>query len=292
MTTGSGQTMVSPIQHKAVLSLSRRSVLFLKSAADSRQNRAGAVEGSAGADVRWLARRAVLLAGRHIGAALLALTAVTPVYAQVQTPPARLVHLNAQAEQRLPHDWVAVTLAVRHQGDEAAAVQAHLQRVLQRALEPLRARQRPGELEVASGAVQVQPRYGREGQIVGWQGSAELLVQGRDVGAITALAAQTPGMVVAGLQTSVSREAARAAEADLRAQAIAAFRQQAQDVAAAFGFRGYVLHEVHVGAQRPEPGPIPVMRGMAAAVEAAPALPVAPGHTWLQVTVSGAVQLQ
>lgn len=244
------------------------------------------------AGVRPFTSRAVPFAGRRISAALLALAAVLPVHAEDQAAPARRVHLSAQAEQRLPHDWVAVTLAVRHQGDEAAAVQAHLQRVLQRALEPLRARQRPGELEVASGAIQVQPRYGREGQVVGWQGSAELLVQGRDVGAITALAAQAPGMAVAGLQTSVSREAVRAAEAALRAQAIAAFRQQAQDVAAAFGFRGYALHEVHVGAQRPEPGPIPAMRVMAAAAEAAPALPVAPGHTWLQVTVSGTVQLQ
>lgn len=100
-------------------------------------------------------------------------------------------------------------------------------------------------------------------------------MQGRDVSAITALAAQVPGVAVAGLQTSVSREAVRTAETVLRAQVIASFRQQAQDVAAAFGFRGYALHEVHVGTQWPEPGPIPAMRVMAAAAEAAPVLPVA-----------------
>ncbi|MFN3612064.1 SIMPL domain-containing protein [Tepidimonas sp.] len=207
-------------------------------------------------------------------------------------PEANVVHLSAQAEQRLPQDWITITVAVRHQAPDAAAVQAHLGRVLEQALAHIRPRERAGRLEVASGGVQVQPRYGRDGQITGWQGSAELLLQGRDLAGVAALAAELPGMAVTGLRMSLSREAARQAEAAVRAQAIEAFRQQAAEVARAFGFQGYELREVHVGTQTPGPEPRPLLRAMAANVaEATPALPVEPGQALLQVTVSGAVRL-
>ncbi len=206
---------------------------------------------------------------------------------------AQTVHLSARAQQRVPHDWLAVTVAVRHQGADAAAVQAHVTRVLDQALARLRPTQQPGQFEVASGGVHVQPRYGRDGQIMGWQGSAELLVQGRDMGRVAQAAAALSGMTVTGLQLSLSREAAQQAEAALRAQAIAAFRQQAQEVAQAFGYGGYELGEVHVSAATPEGGlPRPMLRAQAmAATEAAPTLSVEPGQTWLEVTVSGSVRL-
>lgn len=222
----------------------------------------------------------------------LCLGAPLPLLAQ-GVPEANVVHLSAQAEQRLPQDWITVTVAVRHQAPDAAAVQAHLRRTLDQALAHIRPRERAGRLEVASGGFQVQPRYGRDGQITGWQGSAELLLQGRDLAGIAALAAELPGMAVTGLQMSLSREAARQAEAAVRGQAIEAFRQQAAEVARAFGFQGYELREAHVGTQTPGPEPRPLLRAMAAnGADAAPALPVEPGQALLQVTVSGAVRLK
>lgn len=222
---------------------------------------------------------------------MFALGPALPLRAQ-GAPEANVVHLSAQAEQRLPQDWITVTVAARHQASDAAAVQAHLRRVLDQALGLIRLRERAGRLEVATGGFQVQPRYGRDGQIVGWQGSAELLLQGRDMGAVAALAAELPGMAVTGLQMSLSREAARQAEAAVRGQAIDAFRQQAAEVARAFGFQGYELREVQVVAQSPGPEPRPLLRVMAASAEVAPPLPVEPGQALLQVTVSGTVRLK
>lgn len=224
-------------------------------------------------------------------AGALALAAVAPLHAQ-GVPEANVVHLSAQAEQRVPQDWITVTVAVRHQAPDAAAVQAHLRRVLDQALGLIRPRERAGRLEVASGGFHVQPRYRADGQISGWQGSAELLLQGRDIAGVAGLAAELPGMAVTGLQMSLSREAARQAEAAVRGQAIDAFRQQATEVARAFGFQGYELREVQVGIQSPGPEPRPMLRAMAAAADAAPALPVEPGQTLLQVTVSGTVRLR
>ncbi|MCX7662206.1 MAG: SIMPL domain-containing protein [Tepidimonas fonticaldi] len=242
------------------------------------------------ADLPHRRLRGLLLAGTVVCA--LGVGVPLPLLAQ-GAPEANVVHLSAQAEQRLPQDWITVTVAVRHQAPDAAAVQAHLRRTLDQALAHIRPRERAGRLEVASGGFLVQPRYGRDGQITGWQGSAELLLQGRDLPGVAALAAELPGMAVTGLQMSLSREAARQAEAAVRGQAIEAFRQQAAEVARAFGFQGYELREVHVGAQTPGPEPRPLLRAMAAnGAEAAPALPVEPGQALLQVTVSGAVRLK
>jgi len=218
--------------------------------------------------------------------------AAAPAWAQSTGEPLNVVHLTAQAEQRLPQDWITVTVAVRHQAADATAVQTHLRRVVDQALLLARPRVRAGQIEVASGGFQVQPRYGRDGVISGWQGSADLLLQGRDMAGVAALAAELPGMAVTGLQMSLSREAARQAEAAVRVQAIEAFRQQAAEVARAFGFQGYDLREVQVGAQPSLPEPRPVLRAMAASAEAAPALPFEPGQALLQVTVSGTVRLR
>ncbi|WP_334134417.1 SIMPL domain-containing protein [Tepidimonas sp.] len=203
------------------------------------------------------------------------------------------MHLSARAQQRVPHDWLAVTVAARQQGADPAAVQAQLARVLDGALAQVRPLQCPGQLEASSAGVQVQPRYGREGQIVGWQGSAELLLQGRDMGQVASVAAQLPGLVITGLQLSLSRDTIARAEAALREQAIAAFRQQALEVARAFGYAGYALGEVHVSAASPDGGPPrPLLRAQAmAAAEAAPVLTVEPGQTTLEVTVSGSIRL-
>ncbi|TSE31846.1 hypothetical protein Tther_00357 [Tepidimonas thermarum] len=203
-----------------------------------------------------------------------------------------VVHLSAQAEQRLPQDWITVTVVARHQAPDAAAVQAHLQRTLEQALARARPQERPGRLEVASGDFQVQPRYGRDGQWSGWQGSAELRLQGRDLAGVAALAAELPGMAVTGVQMSLSREAARQAEAALRQQAIEAFRQQAADVARAFGFAAWELREVRIDAAVPGPQPRPLLRAMAASAETASPLPVDPGQAVVQVTVAGSVRLK
>ncbi len=207
--------------------------------------------------------------------------------------PQRLVHLSAQASERVNHDWVTVALQTRAQASDAAAVQAQLAETLRHALAALRARA-PGEgVELSTGAFVVQPRYGREGQIVGWQGSAEIVVQGRDVAALAALAQSAPGMAVASVRMGVAPTTQQAAQVALRRRAIEAFRRQADEVAQAFGARGWVLHEAN-GGNLDAGSPPPVLRAATLAVgpaEAAP-LPLEPGQGTLSVTVSGSIALQ
>lgn len=207
--------------------------------------------------------------------------------------PRRVVHLSAQATQRVIQDWVTLTLQARLQAADASAVQTSLADTLRQALAALRARAPADGVELRTGAFVVQPRYGREGHIVGWQGSAEIVVQGRDVGTVAALAPAAPGMAVASVRMGVAPATQQAAHAALRQRAIEAFRRQADEVAQAFGARGWVLHEAHVS-QADAGNPPPVLRAATLAVgpaEAAP-LPLEAGQDTLTVTVSGSIALQ
>jgi predicted secreted protein len=232
--------------------------------------------------------RAVTLTG-------VALALTSPLWAQTPAPaPHNVVQLSASAQQEAVQDWLTVVLTHRAQAADAATVQRQLQTALDNALRHVRPRVKEGELEVSSGGFSVQPRHNREGQIVGWQGSAELLVQGRDIARIAATAGDTPGMALSQMHFSLSRQARQALEDGIRSEAIARFKATAQQVAKDFGFSGYTLREVAVseGGQEYAMRPRMMMAADAnAAVMSAP-VPAEPGKTLVQVTVSGSVQLQ
>ena len=80
-------------------------------------------------------------------------------------------------------------------------------------------------------------------------------------------------------------------EGEAQALAIERFKARAAEIAKAFGFAGYTLREVSVSSD--DSGFQPRMYGMAKAqamsAEAAP-VPVEPGKSIVQVTVSGSVQ--
>lgn len=208
--------------------------------------------------------------------------------------PRQLVQISASAQREVVQDTLTAVLQARHQAADAATVQNQLKTVLEQALRVARAGAAAGQVAVSTGAFTVQPRYGRDGQLAGWQGSAELQLQGRDVAAVSALAGTVPGMSVSQLSFSLSREASQQVEEAVRQEAIDRFRATAQSVARGFGFSGYLLHEVSIG-QGGGPEPRPLLRAMAAdgmaAASAAP-VPVEAGKGLVQVTVTGQVQLR
>ena len=200
--------------------------------------------------------------------------------------------LTATAQREVVHDWLTVTLVTRAQGQDAAVVQRQITQVLDQALATVRPHARPGAFEVGTG---VWPRYGKEGQVVGWQGSAQLVLQGRDAARLTQWAGQLPGLVVANLAWGLSTATAQRHEAEVRQEAIAQFRQTAQQIAQGFGFGAYRLREVSVvsdsgpGPARPRPVAM-AMEARMASPDAA--VPTEPGKGVVQVTLSGSVQLQ
>jgi predicted secreted protein len=193
-------------------------------------------------------------------------------------------------------------LSTAREGADAAAVQAQLRQALDAALAEARKAARPGQVEVSTGAFSLYPRYanpvpGSSGaasrSIAGWQGSTELVIQGRDSAAIAQLAGRIPTLTIARVGFTLSREAREAVEGDVSAQAIARFRKQADAVTRQFGFHDYTVREVTVsGNDAPPGGPVPVMRVQGMRASAEDALPVEAGKALVTATVSGSVQMK
>jgi predicted secreted protein len=99
-------------------------------------------------------------------------------------------------------------------------------------------------------------------------------------------------MTIAGVAQRLSREASQRVDADLAAEAVAAFRAKAQSYARMFGYDSYVVREVTMMTGDPQQGPMPRMRMQAAATGGSEALSIEPGRALVTATVSGTVQMK
>ena len=128
---------------------------------------------------------------------------------------------------------------------------------------------RPGQVDVQTGNFSIYPRYvnatsSAKPTIRGWQGSVELIVEGRDMAAIGQLTGRITTLTIARVSYRLSRDATQRVEGDVANQAIAAFRAKAELYAKQFGYSGYVIGEVNVSASDPGPGrPYPMMQAKA-----------------------------
>jgi predicted secreted protein len=227
---------------------------------------------------------------------LLAVLVATGAAAQPMPPvapsPQGVLNLTASASVEVTRDVLVLTFAATREGADPAAVQAELKRALDAALAEARKAAQPGQIEVSTGNFTLYPRYAPKGGIAGWQGRAEMVVQGRDVDGIGRLAGRISTMAVAGVSQRLSREAQRRVEGEVVAQAIERFRAQAGDVARLFGYQGYTLREVAVATGSDGERPMPMMRAEAMAAAADAPLPVEPGKGTVTATVSGSVQMK
>jgi predicted secreted protein len=200
--------------------------------------------------------------------------------------------LAASAAVEVPYDVMAMTLSTTREGSDAGAVQSQLRQAIESALVEARKAQRPGQLEVRTGAFSLSPRYGAKSpNITGWVGQAELLLEGRDMSAIAQLAGRLNTLTVARVGYALARDTRERVEADAVAQAIAKFRVRAADYAKQFGYAGYTVREVHVGTSEPPIGPPMPRARMMAAASADESIPVEAGKATVTVQVSGSVQM-
>jgi predicted secreted protein len=229
---------------------------------------------------------------KHISAtfALVAALACAPSgFAQVLAPPHDVLQLSASASAEVALDTISIVLSTAREGADPASVQAALKQALDAALAEAKKAAKPGHVDVRTGAFSIQPRHGPKGQIAGWIGSAELVVEGKDVAAIAQLAGRIPALTVARVGHALSREAREKVETDVAAQAIARFRAKAAEWARLFGYGGYAIREVNVATDQPPHVPIVRERMMAAAADQA--LPVELGKGTVTAIVSGSVQM-
>ncbi|HET9821841.1 MAG TPA: SIMPL domain-containing protein [Burkholderiaceae bacterium] len=228
---------------------------------------------------------------------LLALVCGSAVAQGVVPPPSGVLTLTTSAALEVPKDTMAVTFTSTREGTDAQAVQAALKQALDAALAEARKVARAGQVEVQTGNFALQPRYGAPGPrgagplITGWQGSAELVVQGKDMSAIAQLTGRIGTMTIARVAYSLSREAHEKIEAEAVAQAIARWRARAQQMSQQFGYNGYTVREVNVATNEPGGPVVPMMRAKAMAAAGVEALPVEAGQAEVTATVSGTAQM-
>lgn len=225
----------------------------------------------------------------------LGLGASASAMAQATAPvPANVVNIAASGFLEVPQDWLSMSLNTTREGSDAVAVQTQLKQALDAALVVARASAKPQQLEVRTGQFSLYPRYDRNGKISGWQGSTELVLEGRDFALISATAGKIQTLTLGNMGFSLSREARQKLETDVQALAIQRFKVRADEVSKGFGFAGYTLREVAVSSADQEARPFQP-RAMAMEAKAAvsdAAVPVEAGKSTVNVTVSGSIQLR
>ena len=207
--------------------------------------------------------------------------------------PQNVVSLQAQGSLEVQQDLLLITMNTTRDGADATVVQTQLKAALDAALAEAKKVAQPGQLDVRTGNFSLYPRHGRDGKISGWQGSTELVLEGRDFARISQLAGRINTLTLGNVSFGLSREARARVEAEVTAQAIERFRAKAQDISKGFGFAGFTVREVSVNANDQGFVGRPRMMAMEAKAMSADApVPVEAGRSTVVVTVSGSVQMK
>ena len=213
-------------------------------------------------------------------------------HAQTVTPqPQNVVQLSADGQVEVAQDMLSMTLSSTKEGSDPAAVQNQLKAALDTALAEARKNASPGQMDVRTGSFGLYPRYSKDGKIASWQGSAELVLEGRDFTRITTTAGRISTMTLARTGFGLSREQRAKVEGDAQSQAIERFKAKATDLSRSFGFKGYTLREVAVNTSDSSPMPRPRMMAMEAKAASDSPVPVEAGKSTVTVNVSGSVQM-
>jgi predicted secreted protein len=195
-----------------------------------------------------------------------------------------VVSFEAQASREVHNDQLVAVLAVEQHGPDPAALADTVNR---RMAEALKLAGAIPAVKARSGNYQTFPRYDRNQRIESWQVSQELRLESADFAAATRLIGKLQqNMVVRSMAVRLSPEARRAAEDNLIAEAIAAFRARAELVREAMKAGGYRVRSLTLGTAGGSP-PRPLeMRAMAAPVA------VEAGVSQVTVIASGSIQLR
>lgn len=211
--------------------------------------------------------------------------------AAAQEPPLEgVLELSASASTEVARDRISVTLSTRREGPDASQVQAELKQALDAALEVARGAAQAGEVDVHTGNFAIYPRRSDDGKPLGWQGQAELVVEGQDLQGIAQLTGRITTLTIGHVGYDLSRGSREKAEAGVTADAIARFRTKAATYARQFGYSGYAIRQVTVNSSEAPPGrPMPMQ---ARAMVASATLPIEAGNATVVVNVSGSVQMK
>lgn len=208
--------------------------------------------------------------------------------------PRNVVQLSASGSVEVQQDLLVLNLSTTKEAADAATVQTQLKQALDAALAEAKRNAQPEAMDVSTGQFGLFPRYSKDGKVNGWQGRAELVLEGRDFARITATAGKIQTMSISQITFGLSKQARAQVEGDAQTQAIEQFKARAAALTKGFGFEAFTLREVAVNSNEMMPGPRPRMMAMEAKAMSASdsPVPVEAGKAQVVVNVSGSVQMR
>lgn len=207
--------------------------------------------------------------------------------------PQNIVQLSANAAVEAQQDILTISMSTTREASDANTVQTQLKTALDSALMEAKKGSQPGQLDVRTGNFSLYPRYSKDGKINGWQGTTELVLEGRDFSKISAVAGKIQTLTVGNVAFSLSREQRAKVETEAQHTAIDRFRAKAADIAKSFGMGNYSVREVTVSAGDQAYTPRPRMAEVSMKMASSDvAVPVEAGKSTVMVTVNGSVQLR
>lgn len=208
-------------------------------------------------------------------------------------PLQNVAQISATGSVEVQQDLLSISMTTTRDGTDAGVVQTQLKQALETALAQAKQAAAPGQMDVRTGNFNLYPRYGKDGKINGWQGSTELVLEGKDFPRITSTAGKIQTLTMGNVSFALSHEQRAKVEGEAQAQAIERFKAKATEVARSFGFGNYSLREVSINANDQGPIPRPRMMAMSAKAEMVDSsVPVEAGKSTVQVNVSGSVQMK
>lgn len=198
------------------------------------------------------------------------------------------IDLAAEASRLAINDQIRAVVYGEANGSNPADL---ARRVNQEIAEGLKLIRGKAGVSVKSGNQSTWPIYGREQKIESWRMRSELVLESRDLGAVSELLGelQQRRLAVANVSQMPSPETRQQVEDEATRDAIRAFQSRAEVVASALGKRWTIKHLAV--SQQGGAMPMPVFRSTKAMLaEAAPA-PLEAGESLLTTTVSGQIEL-
>ena len=203
-----------------------------------------------------------------------------------------VAQLSASGSVEVQQDLLSIAMSTTRDGADASTVQTQLKQALDTALAQARQAAAPGQMDVRTGNFSLQPRYGKEGKMNGWQGSTELVLEGKDFSRITTTAGKIQTLTLTNVGFALSREQRARVESEAQTLAIERFKSRAADIAKSFGFGSYTLREVSISSNdQGSPRPYAMAMQAKSAMADAP-VSVEAGKSTVTVTVSGSVQMK
>lgn len=218
---------------------------------------------------------------------ILSLAMTGRVIAADVAPRYNQIHFQVERTRAVENDRMHATLSVTAEDDSAARLADQINRTMDWALKT--AKTKP-KIETRSSGYRTHPVHDKD-KIRRWRATQELILEGSDFVELGNLIGQLQERLqVTSIDFSVSAERRRTVEDELITQALDAFKQRAELVRKQLAAKGYRIVEVSVNTGGGQP--VPPMRGMAmeASSVAPPALEAGTGI--LNVSISGAIELQ